>query len=365
MSTEMTPTTRLLAAIYGGNIDYVPPANPLAQTTKELMEHAGAKWPEAHYNSKMMADLATAPYEVCGIEACRPQFDISLEAEVLGCTLDWRKTDRPPVSAPAYTDPKDVTWDDNNLEEVGRIPVVLGAIEIIRKKYAGMLPIVPVITAPFTVAGHIAGVENLVRWTKTDPEKAHKFIEIATDFVIEYGKLQVAHGAHILFPADPSASGDLISGEAYEEFVLPAHKRLARSVGAPKILHICGDTSKLLPYLKNTGFECFSFDNVPVWYCRQILGNNMSILGGLDVIDLMPNGTPEQVYNRTRECIIQGADIVGTSCDVSYGTSLENLKAYVQACKDTPVPKTSDVRDMIREVGIGIGRSELFKERGI
>jgi len=360
MVSEMTPTRRALAAVLGGRVDYVPPANPLAQTTSELMESVGASWPKAHHDPKMMADLAAAPFEVCGIEAARPQFDISLEAEILGCPLDWNKPDRPPVAAHAYTDPKDVTWaDDFALNS--RASVVLDAISILRERYAGMLPIIPVITAPFTVAGHIAGVENLVRWTRTNPEKAHAFIDAATDFVIEYAKCQVSAGAHILFPADPSASGDLISGETYEEFVLPAHKRLAREVSAPKILHICGNTSKLLPYIKESGMDCFSFDAVPVWYCRQTLGNSMSILGSLDVIDLMPNGTPEDVYKRTQECILQGTDVVGTACDVSFGTSIENLKAYVRACRETPVPKPNDIEAVIREIGVGIGKFEKSK----
>ncbi|MDR0766979.1 MAG: MtaA/CmuA family methyltransferase [Methanosarcinales archaeon] len=364
MVSEMTPTRRVLAAVLGGRVDYVPPANPLAQTTAELMDYVGATWPEAHRNPKMMADLAAAPYEVCGIEAARPQFDISLEAEVLGCPLDWSKPDRPPVADHAYTDPKDVTWDQNFAKN-SRAAVVLEAISILRERYAGMLPIIPVITAPFTVAGHICGVENLVRWTRTNPEKAHAFIEAATDFVIEYGKLQVAAGAHVLFPADPSASGDLISGETYEEFVLPAHQRMAREVSAPKILHMCGNTSKLLPYVKKSGMDCFSVDSVPIWYCRQILGNKMSVLGSLDVIDLMPNGTPQDVYNRTKECIIQGTDLVGTACDVSFGTPLENLKAYVRACRETPVPQADDTEAIIREIGVGIGKLEKSKGKTI
>ncbi len=96
MTQEMTPTRRALAAVLGGRTDYVPPANPLAQTTKDLMEFCGATWPKAHRDPVMMADLTAAPYEVCGIETARPQFDISLKAEVLGCRLDWNKPDRPP-----------------------------------------------------------------------------------------------------------------------------------------------------------------------------------------------------------------------------------------------------------------------------
>ena len=38
MASEMTPTRRALAAVLGGRTDYVPPANPLAQTTADMME---------------------------------------------------------------------------------------------------------------------------------------------------------------------------------------------------------------------------------------------------------------------------------------------------------------------------------------
>jgi methylthiol:coenzyme M methyltransferase len=82
----------------------------------------------------------------------------------------------------------------------------------------------------------------------------------------------------------------------------------------------------------------------------------------LDVIDLMPNGTPQDVYNRTRECILQGTDVVGTACDVSFGTSLDNLKAYVRACRETPVVQPDDAEALIRELGVGVGK--YAKESG-
>lgn len=354
MVREMTPTRRVLAAVLGGRVDYVPPSSPVVHATKELMQMVGATWPEAHLDSKMMADLAAAPYEVCGVEAARVQFDLSLEAEVLGCKLDWTKPDRPPVMSTPHMDPEDITIPDN-LEEAGRIPIVLKAIEILHDRYDGTVPIMPCVTGPFTLAGHLAGIENLVRWTVTDPEKAHGFIEVAAEFGIAYAKILGAHGAHIPALAEPSASGDLISAETYRDFLLPVHQRMAKEVSTPWIMHICGDASKLLPYIKQSEIDCFSFDGTPAWLCRQVLGNEMSIEGSIDVIDLLPNGTPEQVYNRARQCIMEGVDLVGPACDASNGTSLENMRAYVRACKETPVPKPDEVEDLVRQVGVGIG----------
>ena len=38
-------------------------------------------------------------------------------------------------------------------------------------------------------------------------------------------------------------------------------------------------------------------------------------------------------------------------CDVSNGTPLENLKAYVRACKETPIPDACDIDDCVRAYG--------------
>ncbi|MDD4221935.1 MAG: uroporphyrinogen decarboxylase family protein [Candidatus Methanomethylophilus sp.] len=179
----------------------------------------------------------------------------------------------------------------------------------------------------------------------------------ATDFCIEYGRQQVAAGAHILFPADPSASGDPISPETYKEFVLPCHQKFARAVSAPKILHMCRHTEKLLPYIRKSHMDCFSFDAPPAWLVRKELGNEMRCLGSLDVIDLMPRGTPEQVHARTAQCIREGVDIMGTACDVSNGTPSTNMKAYVAACYNTPIPDCCEVEDRIRALGAAKAKS--------
>ena len=120
---------------------------------------------------------------------------------------------------------------------------------------------------------------------------------------------------------------------------------------------MCGHTEKLLPYIRQSHMDCFSFDAPPAWYVRMQLGNEMRCLGSLDVIDLMPNGTPEQVYRRTAQCIREGVDVVGTACDVSNGTPLANLKAYVKACHDTPIPDCCDVEDCVRALGAAKAKS--------
>ena len=109
MVKEMTALQRALAAVRGQETDHTSSANGLVMTTIDMMNQVGATYPEAHHNPQMMADMAAAPHEMCGIDGTTLPFDISLEAEVLGAGLDWRKIDRPPIKVHTVSDPDDFT----------------------------------------------------------------------------------------------------------------------------------------------------------------------------------------------------------------------------------------------------------------
>ncbi|MDR2943804.1 MAG: MtaA/CmuA family methyltransferase [Methanosarcinales archaeon] len=341
MVKQMTAAERALAAVCGQQVDRTSSANGLVMTTAEMMNAVGAAYPKVHYDPQMMADMAAAPHDMCGVDGTTLPFDISLEAEVLGAVLDWRKIDRPPIQKHSVMNPDDFTVPEK-IEERGRIPVVLKALDLLKSKYGSDLALLPTTVCPFTIAGHMASVDELFMWILSDPDKVHTLVDKITDFVIDYQKLLAANGADILFAIDPTSSGDLLSGDMYAEFVLPAIKKMRKGTGAPTILHICGNTKPMLEHIAVSGVEGFSFDKaVPVWYAKQKLGN-VSAYGNLDVIELFPNGTPEDVYSATAEVIRQGINIAGSACDVPETTPLENIRAFVKACEETPVPSEND-----------------------
>lgn len=349
MVKEMSNLKRALACVYGKDTDHISSANGLVMTTKDILKGAGATYPEAHTNPQMMADLAAMSHELTGIEGVTVPFDISLEAEVLGAELDWRKSDRPPIKTHPVKDPKDFVIPEN-ISEMGRIPVVLKSIEILKQKYEDKLAILPTTIGPFTILGHIAGVDEMFCMMLENPDNIHILMDKITDFIIEYQKLMIDSGSDILFLADPTSSGDLISGEMFREFVTPYLKRISNATEIPKIIHICGNTAPILEPLKETGIECFSADkNVPIWYIKKKIGDKMTIYGNLDVIELLPKGSPDEVYKAAQECIYQGVNFVGTACDVPENTPLENIIAFVNACKETEVPTKQEIKEYIKK----------------
>ncbi|MDV0447716.1 Uroporphyrinogen decarboxylase [Methanosarcinaceae archaeon Ag5] len=345
MESELSAAQRFISAMTGDYVDYIPPGGGLISITADMIAAAGASWPKANQDAQMMAKLAAMPLELAGIEGATLPFDISLEAEALGATLDWAKPDRPPVKNHFVTDPDDLVLPEN-IEACGRIQVVLDAIEILKEKYADDLAIVPTTVAPFTIAGHLAGVENLFMWILESPEKVRALVDKITTFVIGYQELLAEYGADVMFQVDPTSSGDMLSGDMFKEFVLPSHEALAKSSPVPRVTHICGNTKPMLQHIRNSGVDGFSFDTaVPVWYAKSILGDCVRTYGNLDVIELIPRKTPAEIYAATQECIRQGVNAVGTACDIPEATPLENVKAIVQACKETPVPTKKEVRE--------------------
>ncbi|MCE5283707.1 MAG: uroporphyrinogen decarboxylase, partial [Deltaproteobacteria bacterium] len=74
---------------------------------------------------------------------------------------------------------------------------------------------------PFTLAGHLYGVERLMRSIYRDPEAVFAVLEFTSELCFRYLAPFLDAGARIVSVADPSASGDLISRPQFERFVLP------------------------------------------------------------------------------------------------------------------------------------------------
>ena len=68
MKPSMSPKSRFLAAMLGGPVDRVPVGNVVSCITVELMEKAGAFFPDAHLNAELMATLAATGHEVARVE---------------------------------------------------------------------------------------------------------------------------------------------------------------------------------------------------------------------------------------------------------------------------------------------------------
>lgn len=349
----MNARKRILSALCGGRVDRIPAWLPVVPVTVSMMEMARAPWPGSHHDPEQMARLAAMPWELAGLPTATVPFCLSLEAEALGCQLDTGTINRTPsVKKRAADLPGEFKLPEDLLEQ-GRIPTALKATEILQERLGSEIIINAKVTGPFTIAGHVFGVGNFLSWVKTRPEYVHEAMSQTAEVTKELAEAFAMHGADVISISDPTSSGDLLSGEYYREFVLPYHKDAAGSMRVPAALHICGNTLELLPHIRQTGFDAYSFEEkTNVMAAKKILGDDISLIGNIAPVGTMLQGTPEKVTAEAMQCMRDGIDLLSSGCTLSPLTPLDNIRALVRAAEQYRVP--GEPEELLVEFGRGL-----------
>lgn len=202
---------------------------------------------------------------------------------------------------------------------------------------------------PLTGACNLVGTEFLMDLV-AEPDKADRLMRRFTDAVIarreafiEYWK---DHGSPIntVFAGLADDSLALISTGMYVERILPLHRMIydhgtASQPDAPRGMHLCGDATRHFPAIaQQLGVQSFD-TGFPVDHgqLRQQLGSDVEIHGGPHV-ELLLHGSPEQVFDRTREILQSGVMSGGRFAlkeanNLPPSVPLTNLAAMYAACQ--------------------------------
>jgi [methyl-Co(III) methylamine-specific corrinoid protein]:coenzyme M methyltransferase len=335
--TEYTPKERLYRALRKQPVDRMPAVCFTQTATVEQMEASGAYWPEAHADATKMATLAEAGHTVIGFEAVRVPFDITAEAELFGCGIkagDLKQ--QPSVIKHVVKNLEDLDkLRDYNLNE-GRIGQVLEAVKILSEKYGKELPVIGSMIGPFSLAQHLNGdawFGNLF----TGEEVVPALLDFCSDFNVAYAKAMVENGADTIAIIDPTASYELIGGEFYEKYALPYQKKIVdamKELDVATVLHICGNTTKGLSIMEKTGVEGISVDQrVDIATAKSNVENTL-IIGNLDPVAVLWNGTPEDVAAASKKVLDAGVGLLSPGCGIVSMTPTANLQKMVECAKN-------------------------------
>jgi [methyl-Co(III) methanol-specific corrinoid protein]:coenzyme M methyltransferase len=340
--TEMTPKERLFNALNDRPIDRIPTfCSGCSQTvTLESMEAIGVYWPEAHRDAGKMAELSESTYNLTGLEVAGVPYCLTVEAEALGCNTDFgsRRDSIPQITGTPYTDFDEVVVPEDLLT-AKRVPVILEAISILKERVGDTLPLVAGITGPFTLAGHLSGIEPMLKGLIRKPEKYMGFIQLAAEIGSVYGRALMEAGADVVSIADPSASSDIISPRMFRGIVKPAIAEMVEAIGGTSFLHICGNCTPILGDMAETGVDSISIsDKVDARKARELVSGNAKITGNISTtVTLLLKG-PKEVREECQAAIEAGVDILAPSCGIAPVTPNVNIRALVEAARTHPIP---------------------------
>lgn len=359
----MSPKKRVITALTGGTPDRVPASCVTQLGIVDAMAAVNAYFPNAHKDAEKMAKLGSALWELAKLEAARVPFCLTVLAEALGCKIDFATQERTPSVKEHLAKPEKVEIPDNFLER-GRIPVVRDAVKILRSTVGDTLPIIVGMEGPFTLAGHLAGTEQLVSWCLTNPEKVNAIMEVTAEAVTMYAKYMLKAGADVLTIADPTASPNLIDPAMFKTIVKPKLAEVAENVGGIMVLHICGDVTKILTDMAECGFNGLSIEEaVDVAKARRIVGDDVALVGNVSASKTLPFGTADAVKAEALKALQSGVDVLAPGCGLPPITPIQNVVAMVQAAEVWNQPRKKIAvagaltPEMAKEIGYGIGEA--------
>jgi len=336
MASNMTPRERVLAALDREKLDRPPVVCFTQIATMDAMDAVKVYFPDAHTDAQKMATLSAAPNKVFGLECARLPYCLTVEAEMMGCKVDLGKVDRTPMVKEHSFDETSIPSDlPADIMTKGRAPIVIEAVKLAKKQFGKELPIVVGTTGPFTIAGHLVGAENLLLWCITDPESVEKTTKLAAKLEHAYIEALAKAGADVIVMSDPSASTDMLSAESFDVFAKPYIKDAFAGAGeAKKVLHICGDTSLLIPHMIATGVHGISVEEkVTPEKAVKITGGKAALIGNVGVVRPLLQGTPQDVEKDAKRCVAAGFNLVAPGCGLAVRVPGANLHALVKAVK--------------------------------
>ena len=335
---NFTPKRRVLTALLGGKVDKVPATCIGAcggSVTVEIQKAAGIYWPEAFQDPEKMANLAIASQEITGLGNVNIGYEFSILPEALGCEIQFydRHDLKPAMLHHSFDRPEDLKMPDDFLQR-GRIPAIMEAIRLVRRKVGDFLPVTSFIFGPYSLAGELAEPTRFLMWAVKEPENAEKFTDFAAEAIIQYAKAQYRAGSDIVSLGEPLGTPDIVGPTTFRKYIKPALKRIADNLGGIRILHLCGDVEPFIPDIADIGFDAISVkQSVDIARIKPIVGDT-KILGNIESKVVLTHGTVEEVRAVARKALEAGVTVLEPSCGLEALMPLNNIKVLVEEARN-------------------------------
>jgi MtaA/CmuA family methyltransferase len=302
--------------------------------TVDLMDEVGVCFPDAHTDSEKMASLAAAGYTVLGFDNVMPLFSVWHESAALGCNVNWGAKDRMPDCRDHLCKSiEDEIQIPKNLLTHPGCNVPLKALSLLKKWHGDKVAVVGKVFGPWTLGYHVFGVQKFLMASLLNPDAVKTAMEKLKEVTIQFAIAQIESGADVLCLAD-HATRDLCSPQTYQNFLQEMHQELSERIPCPLVLHICGDTSDRIMFIRETGVTGFHYDSkVSTPDARRLAGEKMSLAGGTSNFDVILNGNAEIIRNDVKEKVENNIDIIGPECAVPLNAPYRNLKMLADEVK--------------------------------
>ena len=283
-------------------------------------------------------------------------FDLQLEAEVLGCELRWADQTPPAVTTHPLEQGKSLMALPVFDPSMGRFPMVMDALDTLKKDMGDDVALYGLICGPFTLALHLMGNDIFLQMFD-HPDYVKAVIGFCASVGQKVTQAYLDHGADVIAVVDPMTSQ--VSPEHFEQFVTPVANQIfdfVRDRHAFSSLFVCGDATRNLEAMCRTDCDNISIDeNIALERVRDFTrGRNKSFGGNLKLTSVLLLGDEEDAQLDAIRCVDVGGGcgfVLAPGCDLPFNTPEKNLAAIAgmvhdgyrrEVAKRTIVAKTAE-----------------------
>jgi [methyl-Co(III) methanol-specific corrinoid protein]:coenzyme M methyltransferase len=327
----MTPRQRFLAGLRGEPTDRTPVAHVAALTTVQLQEATGCYMPAVHHDPEKLVRLMAANHEILGLDAVTFLINFFNEPAALGAEIEWGdRAQLPRVVSHPWRNVDDARVVDDFLQ---RKPVTtcLETLQLAKRDYGERIAVLGKVMGPLSMIQMMHGVENVLFGMVDEPQRIHRFLEVAVEMLVDFANAQFDIGIDALMIGEGGAGAQMMSPAMYQEFLLPIHQQMIQRIKGPTVMHICGDISARFAMLRQTGLTCFNFDwAIPPPAMVEAAAGSFTVMGNVNTADLL-NAEPAEIERQVHENLAAGVHIISPGCAISPRCTNRNLQAMVHA----------------------------------
>jgi len=246
----------------------------------------------------------------------------------------------PVASKHPVTDMKDL--EHYTPPEPNRAHLIL--VDLMRERFKGEKAIFWMMRGAFVRSWRLVGMENLMIKMFDDPAFVHRVADTVTQFSLKQLDQLVEAGLDVLIVEDDIAdkNGPMVSPDQFREFINPYNRRLverAHEKGIQVVRHSDGNLWPLLDILIDTGYDGLNplepQAGMDMKKVKDYCGDRLCLLGNVDTVELLPDGTEEEVEAAVIQIIKDagkgGGLIIDSSNTYHPGVKPENVIAVFKA----------------------------------
>ncbi len=328
--------SEILDLLSGKKNDSQPVFSGLIHVTAEGLNSEGLVFHETHNDANKMARAAASTFKLSGLPSAVVPLDMYVEAEALGAEINFR-ADRefefPQVKrAGLFGSVKEITTEITENTEIfnkGRIKLVCNAIKLLKEDVGNDVVIGGMIPGPYTLLLLVADVKNMFIEMKKEPQAVTDALLLLSAFLAEVGTAYKNAGADFITIHDMGGSPAFIGPAKYEQFALPAEKLLIEKLPKPRVLSVCGNVTKSLHLLSQTGADAISLDQTVDLAAARLALKDTLLFGNLDPVETLSRGDSAQVAEAVIGAKEAGVDAIWPGCDLVVQTPIQNIKSMM------------------------------------